>query len=82
VSVIRLGFEAATFMTKHPGRFVSLHLQDWSPSDKRQVPVGKGAVDWKKLFAAARKGGVENYYVELGMDALRPSYEFLRDLKV
>jgi sugar phosphate isomerase/epimerase len=82
VSVIRLGYEAATYMTKYPGRFVSLHLQDWSPVDKKQVPVGKGAVDWKKLFAAARTAGVENYFVEMNMDALKASYPFLHALTV
>src|SRR5205085_2604209 len=81
VSVISMGYEAATYLTKYPGRFVSLHLQDWSPDEKKQVPVGKGAVDWKKLFAAAKKGGVKNYFVELPMENLQPSYQFLHDLK-
>ncbi len=82
VSVISLGYEAATFFKKYPGRFVSLHIQDWSPADKRQVPVGQGAVDWKALFAAAKTGGVKNYFVEMDMDALRASYPYLRALKV
>jgi sugar phosphate isomerase/epimerase len=81
VSVISMGYEAATYLTKYPGRFVSLHLQDWSPDEKKQVPVGKGAVDWKKLFAAAKKGGVKNYFVELPMEDLQPSYQFLHNLK-
>jgi sugar phosphate isomerase/epimerase len=81
VSVISLGFEAATFFNKYPGRFVSLHLQDWSPSEKKQVPVGSGSVDWKKLFGSAKKAGVKNYFVELNMDALKPSYDYLHTLK-
>lgn len=82
VSVISLGFEAATFLTKYPGRFCSLHLQDWSTTEKKQVPVGQGSVDWKKLFAAAKKGGVKNYFVEMNMDAMKASYPYLHDLKV
>jgi sugar phosphate isomerase/epimerase len=82
VAVISIGFEAATYLTKYPGRFISLHLADWSTADKKSVPVGKGVVDWKKLFTAARKGGVKNYYVEMNMDALKASYPYLRDLKV
>jgi len=81
VSVISLGYEAAKFMRKYPGRFVSLHLQDWSASEKKQVPVGAGVVDWKDLFAAAKAGGVRNYFVELSMDALKPSYEYLHGLR-
>ncbi|MBI3683010.1 MAG: sugar phosphate isomerase/epimerase [Acidobacteria bacterium] len=81
VSVISLGYEAATFFEKYPGRFVSLHLQDWMPVDKKMVPVGQGAVDWRKLFAAAKKGGVKNYFVELNMDAMKASYPFLHALE-
>ena len=82
VSVISLGYEAATFLTKYPGRFISLHLQDWSATDKKTVAVGQGVVDWKKLFAAAKTGGVKNYFVEVNMDALQASYPYLHDLKV
>jgi sugar phosphate isomerase/epimerase len=82
VSVISLGYDAATYFNKYPGRFISIHLQDWSPTDKKQVAVGQGTVDWKKLFAAAKKGGVKNYFVELNMDAMKASYPYLHDLKV
>jgi sugar phosphate isomerase/epimerase len=82
VSVISLGYEAATFMTKYPGRFLSIHLQDWSTTEKKPVPIGQGVVDWKKLFAAAKKGGVKNYFVEMNMDAMVASYPYLHTLHV
>lgn len=82
VSVISLGFAAPPLFEKYPGRFVSLHLMDWSPSEKRTVPVGQGIIDWKALFAAATKGGVKNYFVEMSMDALKASYPYLNKLKV
>ena len=82
VAVISIGFEAATYMEKYPGRFISLHLADWSATEKKGVPVGKGVVDWKKLFATAKKGGVKNYYVEMDWNAMEASVPFLRDLKV
>ena len=81
VAVISLGYEAATFLTKYPGRFISLHLADWSPTEKAAVPVGAGAVDWKGLFAAAKSAGVKNYFVEMNLDAMKASYPYLRDLK-
>jgi sugar phosphate isomerase/epimerase len=77
VSVINQGYEAATYLNKYPGRFLSLHLQDWSAEEKKQVAVGKGMVEWPKLFTAAKQAGVKNYFVELGMDMLKPSYDFL-----
>ncbi len=82
VSVISLGFDAATFFTKYPGRFISIHLQDWSPTEKKMKPVGEGVVDWKKLFSAAKTGGVQNYFVELSLDAMKPSYRYLQNLTV
>lgn len=81
VAVISIGFEAAAYMTKYPGRFISLHLADWSATEKKQAPIGKGVVDWKKLFAAAKTGGVKNYYVEMNLEAMKESYPYLHSLK-
>jgi sugar phosphate isomerase/epimerase len=82
VSVIRLGFAAPPLFQKYPGRFVSLHLMDWSSAEKRTVPVGQGVIDWKALFANATAGGVKNYFVEMPMDALKASYPYLHKLHV
>jgi sugar phosphate isomerase/epimerase len=82
VAVVSIGFQAATYMEKYPGRILSLHLADWDSTTKKSVAVGKGSVDWKKLFATARKGGVKNYFVEVNMDAMQESYPYLHSLKV
>lgn len=82
VAVERLGVNSAELFAKYPGRFISLHLQDYSPADKTMVAIGKGAVDWKKLFTAAKKAGVKNYFVELGHEHMKDSYTYLRGLKV
>src|SRR5262245_49075532 len=68
MSTIRDGFVAADYFTKYPGRFYSMHLQDWNPDAKATVAVGKGSIDWKKTFAAAKAGGVKNYFVEQNME--------------
>jgi sugar phosphate isomerase/epimerase len=80
VAVISLGFEAATYLKKYPGRFLSLHLADYSTADKTAVAVGSGVVDWKKLFAAAKTGGVRNYFVEMNLNAMKASYTYLHKL--
>ena len=80
VAVISIGYEAAPYFTKHPGRFSSLHLADWSTSERKAVPIGQGVVDWKKLFAAAKTGGVRNYFVEMNIDLMRASVPYLRKL--
>src|ERR1035441_1358071 len=79
---VRLGFDPTTILTKYPGRFLSLHLQDWSATTERVAPVGQGSIDWKKVFTAAEKGGIAYYFVEMSMDALKASYPYLHDLRV
>ncbi len=82
VAVISLGFEAATFLTKYPGRFISMHLVDWSAEQKKEVAIGTGSINWPNLFAAARLGGIKNYFVEMDWDLMRASTPYLRKLKV
>jgi sugar phosphate isomerase/epimerase len=82
VIVVRLGFDAPAIFEKYPGRFISLHLQDWSPAEKKMVPIGQGQVDWKKLFTAAKQAGVKNYFVEMDLDQMKASYPYLHGLKI
>ena len=82
VAVISLGYEAVTYLTKYPGRFISLHLVDWSAAEKKIVPIGTGSIDWKKLFAAAKTGGIKNYFVEMNWDLMQASVPYLHKLKV
>jgi sugar phosphate isomerase/epimerase len=82
VAEARLGYQAADFFEKYPGRFISMHLSDWSSQDPnaKEVPLGQGIVDWKRLFAAARKAGVKNYFVEMEPDVMKASLPFLHGL--
>ena len=82
MSTIRDGFVAAEYFTKYPGRFYSMHLQDWNPETKAVVAVGKGNIDWKKTFTAAKTGGVKNYFVEQNMDMTKEALAFLKALDV
>ncbi len=82
VTTISLGYDPAEMLAKYSGRILSLHLSDWSVTEKKSVPVGQGAVDWKRLFTAAKKAGVKNYFVEMDLKALKASYAFLHRLKV
>jgi sugar phosphate isomerase/epimerase len=79
-STITRGFDPAAYFTKYPGRFISMHVQDWSAQEHKMVPVGQGGLDWKKIFAAAKVGGVRNYFVEMNLDAMKASVPYLRRL--
>jgi sugar phosphate isomerase/epimerase len=82
MSTIRNGFDAAEYFLKYPGRFISMHLQDWNAETKTVVAVGKGSIDWKKVFSAAKTGGVKNYFVEQNMEMTKEGVAFLKALKV
>jgi len=79
-SVISEGYKAADYFEKYPGRFLSIHLQDWSATEKKAVPVGKGDIDWKRLFASAKKAGVKNYFVEMNLDLMKASVPYLKEM--
>lgn len=82
VAVVNIGYKAVTYFRKYPGRFISLHLADYSAELKKSVPVGQGIVDWKELFSEAKAAGVKNCFVEMGLELLQPSCDYLRNLKV
>jgi len=77
--VINLGYKAADYFKKYPGRFISAHLSDWT-TDKKEVPVGKGVIDWKEFFAAAKTGGVKNFFVEMALDNFKDSATYIHSL--
>jgi len=82
------------YFTKYPGRFISMHLQgvDLHPAPPPQgapkgrggrgpqLAVGKDSLDWKKIFEAARTGGVKNYFIEQGWDLTVQSAAYLKTL--
>lgn len=77
--VINLGYKAADYFNKFPGRFISAHLSDWT-KEKKQVPVGQGVIDWKEFFAAAKTSGVQTFFVEMEPDKFKESAAFLRSV--
>src|SRR5579871_4131634 len=82
VSTISDGYDAAEYFTKYPGRFISMHVQGWSEKTRKIVAVGQGTLDWKKIFAAAKVGGIKNYFVEMDLPLMRASVPYLRQLQV
>lgn len=84
--------DVVTYFEKYPGRFLSMHLQGVelhpepaSPGAGRGarrpgVAVGKDGLDWAKIFAAARSGGVKNYFVEQDWALTEQSVAFLKSM--
>lgn len=82
VSTISHGYDAAEYFTKYPGRFISMHVQGWSATTKKETAVGQDSLDWKKIFTAAKTGGIKNYFVEMNLDLMKASVPYLRSLEV
>ena len=82
VSTISQGYDAAEYFTRYPGRFISMHVQGWSATARKIAAVGQDSLDWKKIFRAAKIGGIKNYFVEMNLDLMRASVPYLRNLQV
>jgi len=82
VSTISEGYDAAQYFTKYPGRFISMHVQGWSAKTRKIMPVGQDTLNWKKIFSAAKTGGIKNYFVEMDLEMMRASVPYLRSLEV
>jgi sugar phosphate isomerase/epimerase len=44
------------------------------------MPVGQGVIDWKEFFAAAKIGGVKNFFVEMNFDKFKDSASYIKGL--
>jgi sugar phosphate isomerase/epimerase len=82
VSTISRGYDAAEYFTKYPGRFISMHVQGWSVQTKKVMAVGQDSLDWKKIFTAAKTGGIKNYFVEMDLAMMKASVPYLHNLQV
>jgi len=96
--VTHAGEDPVAYFDKFPGRFPLLHIKDMKdkPAPTHELdakmglfaPVGHGSIDWKRIFAAAKKGGMQHYYVEEDyceqppLEAIKMSYEYLSKLSV
>ena len=96
--VMRAGYDPVAYMDKYPGRFPLLHIKDerrhYPPTATGPTPstlfapVGRGIIDWKRIFKAAPKGGLKHYFVEQDQCELPPfqaiqiSYNYLHHLTV
>jgi sugar phosphate isomerase/epimerase len=84
VAAIQVGYKAADYFRKFPGRFISAHLQDYSITNKnKQVVLGdNGIVDWIDFYKAAKIGGLQWVYVEMESDpgTLEGSIKYLKTI--
>jgi sugar phosphate isomerase/epimerase len=88
------GHDPVAYIRKFPGRYRLLHIKDFKPTTKpsfdldrrpESAPLGRGHIDYKPIFAAAKQSSVEWYYVEQeppykelsAMETIKVNYEYL-----
>ena len=93
------GYDPVAYLNKYPKRYRLLHIKAFKAGPpslslgeaERPSPteLGRGGIDYKPVFAAAKKTEVEQYYVEQeppftempALEAIKVNYEFLHNLK-
>ena len=94
--VTHAGRDPVEYFKKYPGRFPLLHIKDLNAGnppttdfDSRVglfTEVGRGTIDWKRIFAAAPEGGMNHFYVEQDrceippLESIKISYDYLHNL--
>jgi sugar phosphate isomerase/epimerase len=81
------GKDPLAYFAKWPGRFPLVHVKDMDATPRRFfTDVGKGTIDFKRIFAKAKQAGIRHYFYEQDetpgspFDSARVSYEYLRSL--
>jgi sugar phosphate isomerase/epimerase len=81
------GGDPLDFFARHPKRFAMVHVKDSAgPPDNKMVDVGKGTIDFKKIFDQSDKAGIKHYFVEHDQPAdpiatIRSSFNYLHALR-
>lgn len=78
------GADPLAYFKEWPGRFTMVHVKDMDAAGN-MVDVGKGRIDFAKIFAARLRGGIEHAFVEHDEPAdpwasITDSYNYLKKL--
>lgn len=57
------GYDPVELINKFPGRIKLVHVKD-ATSDLGEATVGEGVIDFKSIFEAGKKSGLEYYFIE------------------
>jgi sugar phosphate isomerase/epimerase len=96
------GQDAVLYLTKYPQRYSLLHIKDYrkgftprttltdkDPGAPIPTELGRGAIDYHRIFAAARKASIRALFVEQEppfkdmpvLEAIKVDYEYMKNLK-
>lgn len=96
------GQDPAEYLTKYPERYGLLHIKDFrkgftprttltgeDPGAPVPTELGRGAIDYRRVFAAARKAHIRALFVEQeppftempALEAIKVDYDYMKNLK-
>ena len=58
------GMDPVEMFKQYPGRFPLWHVKDIDPATNRPCPVGKGKVDFKRIFENSSLSGLQHTFIE------------------
>jgi len=86
--IIKAGRDPLAYFTKWPGRFPLVHVKDMDATPRRFfTPVGKGTIDFARIFKQANRAGIKHYFYEQDdtggspFEAATASYAYLKSLR-
>jgi sugar phosphate isomerase/epimerase len=86
--ITKAGFDPLSYFEKHPKRFPLVHVKDIDDTPKKSfTEVGRGTIDFAKIFAKARTAGIKHYYIEQDetpaepLESVKISLKYLQELK-
>jgi sugar phosphate isomerase/epimerase len=63
--VVKGGGDPLELIARHPGRFPMMHIKDATAAPARtMVDVGKGTIDFSRIFAQEKTSGMQHVFVE------------------
>ncbi len=82
--VVKANQDPVQFFEKYPGRFALVHVKDMDTTPQKGfAEVGRGNMDFKRIFGASKKAGIKHYIVEQDrtpgnpFDSIRISWDYL-----
>ncbi len=85
--IVKADADPFAYFAKWPGRFPLVHVKDAGPPPERTMTdVGRGTIDFGKVFAARKQAGIKHFFVEHDnpgdpVRSVTASYKYLRALR-
>jgi sugar phosphate isomerase/epimerase len=85
--ITKAGQDPLDYFARYPGRFVMVQVKDSSgPPEYRQVDVGRGTIDFRRILARREQAGIRHVFVEHDdppdpLAFAQASYDYLKALK-